>query len=202
MNPNPAAETPDQPHRRLLLAGTAAVGGVGLVAASIPFIQSMTPSDMVRSRGAPVEIDVANVAPGALMTVAWRGKPVWIVHRTQAMLDLLGKHDERLRDPRSGQRQQPPYAKNATRSIRPSILVVVGICTHLGCVPTYRPEPGATPLGADWPGGFVCPCHGSRFDLAGRVFRNVPAPDNLEVPPHEYLSATRLVVGQHRGEGR
>jgi len=198
-----ATYAPSSHQRRLLLVSTGAVGGIGLIAAAVPFVESMAPNDAVRSMGAPEEADLSKVSLGALMTVAWRGKPVWIVHRTEPMLALLGKHDDRLRDPRSEQRQQPVYAKNATRSIKPSFLVAVGICTHLGCIPTYRPEAGGAPqLGADWPGGFLCPCHGSRFDLAGRVFKNVPAPLNLEVPAHEYLSDTRLLIGQDSHTGK
>jgi ubiquinol-cytochrome c reductase iron-sulfur subunit len=200
---NSVTYAPESNQRRLLLVSTtAAVGGIGLVAASIPFVNSMAPSDAVRLRGGPVEADISRVLPGELMTVAWRGKPVWIVHRTEQMLDLLGKHDGRLGDPQSRHSEQPAYAQNATRSIKPSFLVAIGICTHLGCIPGYRPEAGTPPLGADWPGGFLCPRHGSRFDLAGRVFRNVPAPLNLEIPPHEYLGNTRLLIGQGSRTGK
>jgi ubiquinol-cytochrome c reductase iron-sulfur subunit len=155
----------------------------------------MGPSERAKAAGAPVDVDIGTLAPATLITAAWRGKPVWILHRSEQMLALLNRHDERLVDPRSEQAQQPAYARNATRSVRPRFLVVTGICTHLGCVPTYRPEVAAPDLGADWPGGFYCPCHGSRFDLAGRVFKNVPAPSNLEVPPHEYLGDTRVRIG-------
>lgn len=136
-----------------------------------------------------------------LVTVEWRGKPVWILHRTGQMLSLLNKHDDQLVDPKSLASQQPVYAKNATRSIRPEYLVVIGICTHLGCIPLYRPEVGAADLGPDWPGGFYCPCHGSKFDLAGRVVKNVPAPRNLDIPPHEYVSDTRLLIGKDSQSG-
>jgi ubiquinol-cytochrome c reductase iron-sulfur subunit len=186
--------------RRILLAATAGAGGIGLVSAIIPFVESMEPSEAAKAAGAPVEVDVSRLAPGRVITVEWRGKPVWILHRTDAMLALLGKHDVMLADPRSTQDQQPPYAANATRSIRPPFFVAVGICTHLGCVPTFRPEPGAADIGADWPGGFYCPCHGSRFDLAGRVFKNVPAPLNLEVPPYRFVSDTRLLIGADSGK--
>lgn len=185
----------DLHRRKLLTTATAALGGVGLAAAAIPFVQSMGPSERAKAAGAPVDVDIGTLAPATLITAAWRGKPVWILHRSEQMLALLNRHDERLVDPRSEQAQQPAYARNATRSIRPQFLVVTGICTHLGCVPTYRPEVAAPDLGADWPGGFYCPCHGSRFDLAGRVFKNVPAPSNLEVPPHEYLGDTRVRIG-------
>ena len=186
----------DASRRKFLTAATAGVGGAGLVAVSIPFVASMTPSEKAKAAGAPVEIDIGQVAPGMLLTVEWRGKPVWIVHRTDAMLDLLGKHDDQLADPQSRKSQQPAYAANATRSIKPRYLIVTGICTHLGCVPSYRPDAASADLGPDWPGGFYCPCHGSRFDLAGRVAKNVPAPLNLEIPPHEYLSDTRLLIGK------
>ena len=129
------------------------------------------------------------------ITVEWRGKPVWILHRTREMLNLLSKHDVELRDPQSEQPQQPEYARNATRSINPRYFIATGICTHLGCIPTYRNEAGAADLGAAWPGGFFCPCHGSRFDLAGRVFKGVPAPTNLVIPPHRYVTDTRVVIG-------
>ena len=169
---------------------------MGAVATAIPFIDSMAPSEAAKAAGAPVETDINRVDPGKLMTVEWRGRPVWIVHRTAEMLNLLGKHDTLLVDPRSEQPQQPPYAANSDRSIKPDFLVVTGVCTHLGCTPVYRPEPAVADLGAEWPGGFYCPCHGSRFDLAGRVFKNVPAPLNLEVPRHVYLSETRLLIGE------
>jgi ubiquinol-cytochrome c reductase iron-sulfur subunit len=181
--------------RRLLVKATAAAGGVGLATAMIPFIQSMSPSEAAKAAGAPVEVDLSAVAPGSLSTVEWRGRPVWVLHRTGAMLAALNQHPERLADPRSQQDQQPPYAANATRSIRPEFMVMIGICTHLGCVPVFRPEVAPPDLGADWEGGFYCPCHGSRFDLAGRVYRNVPAPRNLEVPPYVFLSDARLVIG-------
>lgn len=182
--------------RKFLTAATAGVGGIGFVAASIPFVESMAPSEAAKAAGAPVAVDLAQVRPGALLTVEWRGKPVWIVHRTDRMLDLLGRHDNQLADPQSKEPQQPEYAKNAARSIKPPYLVAIGICTHLGCIPIYRPETVTADLGPDWPGGFYCPCHGSKFDLAGRVFKNVPAPRNLEVPQHTYVSDTRLLIGK------
>jgi ubiquinol-cytochrome c reductase iron-sulfur subunit len=181
--------------RRMLLAATAGAGGVALVGTIVPFVETMEPSEAVKAAGAPVEVDVGSIGPGRLITVEWRGKPVWILHRTDAMLALLGNHDQMLVDPASKQDQQPPYAANPTRSIRPPFFVAVAICTHLGCVPTFRPEAGAPDIGANWPGGFYCPCHGSRFDLAGRVFKNVPAPLNLEVPPYRFLSDTRMLIG-------
>lgn len=151
------------------------------------------------SGGAPVEVDVSNLGPGQMITVEWRGKPVWIFNRDQDMLDTLAKLDEAVADPESDARQQPDYCKNPTRSIKPNLLVAVGICTHLGCSPTSKFKKGAEEgMPADWLGGFICPCHGSTFDFAGRVFRNKPAPSNLEVPPHTYLSDTRILIGEDR----
>ncbi|MDB5840027.1 MAG: petA [Herminiimonas sp.] len=191
------ARTPDASRRRLLIA-TGTVGGAGLVATAVPFVSSMAPSEAAKAAGAPVELDLGKVGPGKLLTVEFRGKPVWVVHRTDAMIKTLGKHEDQLVDPNSDQPQQPPYAKNPTRSIKPEYFVATGICTHLGCIPLYRPEPGASDVGADWPGGFYCPCHGSKFDLAGRVVRNVPAPANLEIPIHMYLADTRLLIGKDK----
>ncbi len=186
------------PVRRRWIAVTSVVGGIGAVATAVPFVASMAPSERVHALGAPVEVDVGSIEPGALLTVEWRGKPVWVLHRTPAMLDGLRGHDGLLRDPRSDRReQQPDYARNEWRSVKPDLAVLVAICTHLGCVPSFRPEPGAADIGSSWPGGFYCPCHGSKFDLAGRVFKNVPAPSNLEVPPHHYLSDSRLLVGEN-----
>ena len=156
--------------RRRLLVATAAAGGVAGVAAAVPFVASMLPSERAKAAGAPVEVDISNLAPGQMMTVEWRGKPVWIINRTKEMLDSMGKIGDQLADPKSEKNMQPDYAKNATRSIKPEILVAVGICTHLGCSPGEVPKGSANPsVGGDWPGGFFCPCHGSTFDLAGRV---------------------------------
>jgi ubiquinol-cytochrome c reductase iron-sulfur subunit len=185
----------DTRKRKFLIAATSVVGGVAAAGVAVPLLMSMMPSARAKAAGAPVEVDISKVEPGMLLTVEWRGKPVWIVNRTKEMLDLLGKHDDQLTDPNSEQPQQPPYCKNPTRSIKPEMLVAVGICTHLGCSPTYRKDVGAADLGADWPGGFFCPCHGSRFDLAARVFKNVPAPTNLVIPPHQYLSDAKLLIG-------
>jgi ubiquinol-cytochrome c reductase iron-sulfur subunit len=146
-----------------------------------------------------VEVDISKLEPGARLTVEWRGKPVWVVRRTPEMLSKLTGLGSELRDPNSDQDQQPTYAKNTYRSIKPEILVLVGICTHLGCSPTYRPEPGASDLGSNWPGGFFCPCHGSRFDMAGRVFAGVPAPLNMAVPPYRFVGETRVVIGDDKG---
>jgi len=185
----------DRSKRRFLIAATTAVGGVAAVGAVIPFVMSMLPSERAKAAGAPVEVDISKIEPGMILNVEWQGKPVWVVNRTKEMLDLLGKHDAKLVDPKAEVPQQPDYCKNATRSIKPEILVAVGICTHLGCSPTYRPEVGPADLGPDWAGGFFCPCHGSRFDLAARVFSGVPAPTNLVIPKHKYLSDSRLLIG-------
>jgi len=189
-------QTTFQQRRQFLTVWSAAVGGIGLVATAIPFVKSMMPSERARAAGAPAELDVSGIAPGTLVTVEWRGKPVWVLHRSDAMLAALGGHDASLVDPASNQPQQPFYAKNPVRAVKPPFLVLTAICTHLGCIPSFRPEPGSADLGADWPGGFYCPCHGSKFDLAGRVFRNVPAPRNMEIPPHAWLSDARLLIGE------
>lgn len=185
--------------RRFLVFANAALGASGLVAASVPFVRSMMPSQRAVAAGAPVEVDIGRIEPGMLVTVEWRRKPIWVVYRTGEMLNRLRKHADKLLDPQSEQPQQPEYARNATRSIKPEYFIAIGICTHLGCIPTYRKEIGAADLGPDWPGGFFYPCHGSRFDLAGRVFKNVPAPLNLEIPQHAFLSETRLLIGEDRG---
>ena len=185
--------------RRLITRALAALGGVGLAASAVPFIRSMSPSERARAAGAPVEVDVGKIAPGTLQTVEWRGRPVWILHRTDAMLSTLTGHDDQLVDPASREEQQPPYAANRWRAIKPPYLILTAICTHLGCIPSFRPEAGAADIAADWPGGFYCPCHGSRFDMAGRVFRNVPAPRNMEVPPHTYTGATTVLIGADAG---
>lgn len=189
----------DRERRKFLVAATAGVGTVGTVAVAWPFIASMLPSARAKAAGAPVEVDISKVEPGAMLAVEWRGKPVWIVNRTREMLDLLGKHDAQLADAKSEMPQQPDYCKNATRSIKPEMLVAVGICTHLGCSPSYRKEIGATDMGADWPGGFFCPCHGSRFDLAARVYKGVPAPTNLIIPPHKYVGDATILIGVDQG---
>lgn len=188
----------DLKRRRLLVFATSVAGGIAAAATAVPFVASMMPSQRAKAAGAPVEVDIGKVEPGMLLAVEWRGKPVWIVNRTPEMMARLGKHDAVLRDPASEEPQQPAYCKNATRSIdKKPVLIATGICTHLGCSPTYRKEVGAADLGgADWPGGFFCPCHGSKFDLAARVFKDVPAPLNLEIPPHKYLSETLVLIGQ------
>lgn len=188
---------PSDPTRRHWVAACSAAGTLGAVATSVPFVASMSPSERARAFGAAVEVDVGAVKPGELRTVEWRGRPVWVLRRSAEMLAALRSHEDLLSDPRSTRRgQQPDYARNDLRSVKPDIAVLIGICTHLGCVPTFRPELGAVDIGASWPGGFYCPCHGSKFDLAGRVFKNVPAPSNLEVPPHHYASDSSLLIGE------
>ncbi|HUR88466.1 MAG TPA: ubiquinol-cytochrome c reductase iron-sulfur subunit [Ramlibacter sp.] len=189
----------DASKRTWLIASTCAGVGGG-VATAWPFLASLQPSERAKAAGAPVEVDISALKPGEKMTVEWRGKPVWIVRRTKEEVDALKKHDDELADPQSKRKPDeltPAYARNEGRSIKPDYLVVVGICTHLGCSPTDRFQPGPqASLPDNWPGGFLCPCHGSTFDMAGRVFKNKPAPDNLEVPPHKYLAETRLVIGE------
>lgn len=186
---------PDADRRTWILA-TAAAGGVAAVATAVPFVATLTPSERARALGASVEVDIADLLPGAMKTVEWRGKPVWVVRRTPEMLAALQGHDAQLVDPQSLRDQQPAYAKNPARAIHPEVFVAVGICTHLGCSPSNAPQGGNNPsLPADWPGGFFCPCHGSTFDGAGRVFKNKPAPTNLEIPAHRYASDTRILIG-------
>jgi ubiquinol-cytochrome c reductase iron-sulfur subunit len=185
--------------RRRLIIATVAVGGVGAVAALVPFVSSMLPSERAKAAGAPVEVDVSNLAPGQLITVEWRGQPVWIFNRSPEMLETLAKLDEAVVDPKSEQVQQPDDCKNETRSIKPNLLVAVGICTHLGCSPSSKFKHGnEEDMPPEWLGGFLCPCHGSTFDFAGRVFKNKPAPTNLVVPPHTYLTDTRILIGENK----
>jgi ubiquinol-cytochrome c reductase iron-sulfur subunit len=194
--------TPSPARRKLLVTATSAVGAAGLAAVSVPFIASMAPSGRARAAGAPVDVDFSRLEPGAQMTAEWRGKPVWILRRTDATLKRLEEpaHRAKLADPDSKvSSQQPAYAQNRFRSIRPQYLVMVPICTHLGCVPTFRPDLSPPDLGPDWDGGLFCPCHGSKFDLAGRVFRDVPAPTNLVIPPHHYLGETKVKIGEDAG---
>ena len=166
------------------------------VGVAVPFLASWKPSERAKAAGAPVEVDLSKVESGALLTVAWQGKPVWILHRTEQQLQDLSANDGNLSDPESSvTSQQPDYCQNATRSIKPEWLVAVGICTHLGCSPTYRPDLAPADLGADWKGGFFCPCHGSKFDLAGRVFKGMPAPTNLVIPPYRFDSESMITVG-------
>lgn len=187
---------PMNARRRRLVAATTAVGTVAAVGSAIPFLVSMAPSERAKSAGAPVQADISKLGPGELMTVEYRGKPAWILHRTADMLERLKALDGRLLDPHSEQRQQPDYCRNPLRSRKPEYLVAMAVCTHLGCVPTFRKDVAPPDLGPEWPGGFYCPCHGSMFDFAARVFKNVPAPLNLEVPRHKYLSETVVLIGE------
>jgi ubiquinol-cytochrome c reductase iron-sulfur subunit len=199
--PDSGAMQPADPSRRTWIAITAGVGAVGGAFTAVPFVSSFAPSERARAAGAPVEVDIGGLAPGEKITVEWRGKPVWIIRRTPEMLESLKKTEPQLADPKSARTAYPTpeYAKNPHRSIKPEFFIGVGICSHLGCSPSDRFAPGAQPsLPDDWPGGFLCPCHGSTFDMAGRVFKNMPAPDNLEVPPHTYLSETRLLIGEDK----
>jgi ubiquinol-cytochrome c reductase iron-sulfur subunit len=191
--------------RRVLLAVTCAAGGVAGLATAGAFVSTFQPSERAKAAGAPVEVDIGGMAPGEMKTVEWRGKPVWIVKRTPEMVAALPKHDEELADPlskRNPDELTPPYARNEHRSIKPDVFVAVGICTHLGCSPGAKFNTGAQPsLPADWPGGFLCPCHGSTFDLAGRVFKNKPAPDNLQVPRYMFAGDTKIIIGKdEKGE--
>jgi ubiquinol-cytochrome c reductase iron-sulfur subunit len=181
--------------RRFLTTLTSVVGGVGAACAAVPFIGSWLPSARAQAMGAPIEIDISKLEAGQQLTVEWRGQPIWIINRTPESVTKLPSLDSLLRDPNSDQtEQQPSYAKNIHRSIKDQYLVLVGLCTHLGCVPTYRPDIGG--VEPNWPGGFFCPCHGSKFDLAGRVYKGVPAPTNLLVPPYKFISDTVLLIGQ------
>ena len=186
----------DLGRRRFLTATATVVGGIGAAFVAVPFLKSWSPSERAQAAGAPVEADISKLEEGAMMTVEWRGKPVWLLKRSQQMLDDLPGLKDQLLDPNSEMAsQQPKYAQNASRSIKPEVLVLVGICTHLGCSPTFRPDVAPADMGPNWKGGFFCPCHGSRFDLAGRVYKGVPAPSNLEVPSYRFLSDSRVLIG-------
>ena len=189
---------PDTSRRRLVIT-TSVIGGAGLAATAVPFVASFSPSERARAQGAPVEFDVQAIQSDELKTVEWRGQPVFVMRRSPETLNSLALHDDLLADPLSRRSEQPDYAANPVRSPRPEFLVLVGICTHLGCVPSFRPESGALDLGTSWPGGFFCPCHGSKFDFAGRVFKNVPAPTNLTVPPFHFVSQSTLLIGAAPG---
>jgi ubiquinol-cytochrome c reductase iron-sulfur subunit len=188
--------------RRTWVAITCGAGAVGGIAAAVPFVSTFQPSERARAAGAAVEVDIGDLKPGEKKTVEWRGKPVWIVRRTSEQVAALPKVDALLADPKSERKADeltPAYARNEGRSRKPEFLVVVGICSHLGCSPSDKFVPGAQPsLPDDWAGGFLCPCHGSTFDMAGRVYKNKPAPDNLEVPPHMYLSDSRILIGEDK----
>ncbi len=184
----------DLGRRRFLTATASVIGGIGAACAAFPFLASWAPSIRTRALGAPVEVDISKIEPGQKITVAWRGQPIFVVHRTKEELDNLTLVTNQLRDPNSKEPQQPSYADNLYRSIKPDILVLIGICTHLGCVPLYKPTVGS--IEAGWEGGFFCPCHGSKYDLAGRVYKGVPAPLNLPVPPYQYVSDTLIRIGE------
>jgi len=190
-------QLPEDPSRRFWIGTACAVGGVAGAGVALPLVSTFAPSDKARAAGAPVEVDIGTLAPGEMRTVEWRGKPVWIIRRTEAQLASLAKLNDDMADPDSKRAgYTPEYARNEHRSREPELFVCVGICTHLGCSPTPRFATGGQPgLPANWEGGFLCPCHGSTFDMAGRVYKNKPAPDNLEVPPYQYLSESRIIIG-------
>ncbi|MBU3542340.1 MAG: ubiquinol-cytochrome c reductase iron-sulfur subunit [Burkholderiaceae bacterium] len=194
-------QTVDKSRRNWLIA-TSVAGGVGGAAVAIPLVSTFAPSEKAKAAGAPVEVDLTGMQPGEMRTVEWRGKPVWVVRRTPEQIESLKKTEGELADPKSERNPKdltPEYARNQHRSIKPEYLVAVGICSHLGCSPITKFQVGAQPsLPDNWEGGFLCPCHGSTFDMAGRVFKNKPAPDNLEIPPHMYLSDTKILVGEDK----
>jgi ubiquinol-cytochrome c reductase iron-sulfur subunit len=182
--------------RKILTGATGVVGAAGATFLAVPFVSSWQPSEKAKAAGAPVNADISQIQPGQMLTIAWRGKPVWVVRRTPRMLNGLAALDGQLRDPASQESKQPEYCQNPDRAIKGEYFVVVGICTHLGCAPLFRPAIGSPDVGADWQGGFFCPCHGSRFDLAGRVFQSVPAPTNLVIPPHHFLTEHLIRIGE------
>jgi ubiquinol-cytochrome c reductase iron-sulfur subunit len=193
------AESTGFTRRHFLTVATVVTGGVGAIATAVPFVASFKPSARAQALGAPVTVDISKLEPGALLRVEWRGRAVYVVHRTDEMLGTLEKDESMLRDPMSEESTQPEYAMNEYRSVRPAFLIVEGVCTHLGCAPLPRFEVAPADLGADWPGGFFCPCHGSKFDLAGRVFAGVPAPLNLPVPPYRYINDNTILIGSDTG---
>ncbi|MDH4190936.1 MAG: ubiquinol-cytochrome c reductase iron-sulfur subunit [Betaproteobacteria bacterium] len=190
--------TPPDKTRRNLIVATSVVGGAASVGAAVPFVASWFPSERAKAAGAPVEADVSNLQPGEMMVAEWRSKPVFIIRRTKEMIEGLKKIAGKLTDPASKEAQQPKYAQNDTRSINPEFMVMVGLCTHLGCSPTAKGAEAKAELGAEWEGGFYCPCHGSKFDLAGRVYKGAPAPTNLVVPEYQFLSETRILIGEDK----
>lgn len=190
----------DTSKRQFLTSALTVVGAVGTGYLAVPFLSQMQPSSKAMAAGAPVEVDISKMEAGQLLRVAWRGKPVWILNRPPEMLKILEGMDAELADPSSNESMQPESSKNAERSIKPEIFVAIGLCTHLGCSPTFRPEIAPPDLGDDWQGGFFCPCHGSKFDLAGRVYRGVPAPTNLEIPPYRYVTDTQIIIGEDTTE--
>ena len=184
--------------KRGFLIATSVVGGAATVGAAAPFVASMLPSERAKALGAPVEVDISKLAPGELVRVEWRGKPVWVLRRTKEMLASIKASDDKVTDPQLKVNQQPDYAKNEDRSIKPEILVLEGVCTHLGCSPQFKPRETSPEMGGGWGGGFYCPCHGSKFDLAGRVFKGAPAPINLKVPPHMYVADNTILIGEDK----
>lgn len=188
----------NQGRRRFLTLATAGAGGVAAVGVAAPFLASWFPSEKAKAAGAPIEVDISKIEAGQLMTVEWQGKPIWVLNRTEAQQKSIPAQDGEMADPSSDVDHQPEYCKNELRSIKDNIFVVIGICTHLGCSPTFRPDVAPADLGAGWKGGFFCPCHGSKFDLAGRVFKGVPAPTNLIVPPYKYLTDATILVGDDK----
>ena len=186
----------DQERRCFLRRATTAVGGIGLAAASVPFFAYWMPSKDTEAAAAPIKVDISALQPRQQLTIPWRGMPVWVIYRTPDMLETLPKLNNILRDPFSDELQQPHYCRNVHRSIKPPFFIAIGICTHLGCVPTYRPEVGS--VSPEWLGGFYCPCHGSKYDLSGRVYQGVPAPLNLKIPRHQYLSETEILIGEDK----
>ena len=189
-------DTPDLKRRKLLNALFGGFTALGTLFALIPFLRSLLPSDLAKALGAPVEVDIADIKMNAIKIVEWRGKPVWIVRRNPQVLASLAQNVSRLADPASKRSKQPSYIEGDARALNPEYLVLVGICPHLGCSPTFKPDQEDLTMGSDWMGGFLCPCHGSRFDFSGRVFRNMPAPTNMEVPPYKYTAATTILIGE------
>ena len=186
----------NQGRRRFLTLATAGAGAVATAGVAVPFLASFSPSEKAKAAGAPVELDISQVEAGQMMTAEWQGKPIWVLNRTEAQQNEVPALNGEMADPTSEVEHQPEYCKNELRSIKPNIFVAIGICTHLGCSPTYRPDLAPADLGASWKGGFFCPCHGSKFDLAGRVYKGVPAPTNLVIPPYKYLTDATILVGE------
>jgi ubiquinol-cytochrome c reductase iron-sulfur subunit len=189
----------DKGRRHFLTVATVATTAVGAAFVAVPFLASWKPSARAKAMGAPVEVDVSRLEPGAMLKVEWRGKAIFVLHRTPEMIASISKDASQLRDPDSNESQQPDFAKTPERALKPEYLVLVGVCTHLGCAPLDKFSPGDVTVAADWPGGFFCPCHGSKFDLSGRVFKDVPAPTNLPVPPYQFVSDTRIMIGAEKG---
>jgi len=196
MNENEKPDPKVNSARRNLVVATSAVGAAVGLGAAVPFVASMWPSERARAAGAPVEVDLSRIAPGELGVIEWRGKPVWVLRRTKEMIESLKAVEARLSDPQSKASEQPKYAQNEYRSANPELLILVGVCTHLGCSPQEKPAEAKAEMGGDWPGGFYCPCHGSKFDFAGRVFKGSPAPLNLVVPPYTLVSESKIVIGE------